>query len=224
MYALQLAHLAGYKVVTVASPKNHALCRSLGANFGFDVRRTFPIQHRFLMRYVCYQYKDPAAVSQIREVTRDSLHYALDAISSEESQVLTLSAFGPGPGKLVVIVPLAEKAMQLRPDVHKQGMPFHYCEPSLSQTLTRVCCATVTLLYTALGRECTMRGMFFAASPEDHAHMAQFLTKTPELVTTGKVKPNPIKLWEGGLKAIPDGLRYMKEGRNSGEKIVYRVA
>ena len=38
MYALQLAHIAGYKVVTVASPKNHALCKSFGADFVFDVR------------------------------------------------------------------------------------------------------------------------------------------------------------------------------------------
>lgn len=54
--------------------------------------------------------------------------------------------------------------------------------------------------------------------------MAQFLTKTPELVAAGKVKPNPIKLWEGGLYGISDGLQYMREGKNSGEKIVYRVA
>lgn len=38
MYALQLAHVAGYKVVTVASLKNHALCKSFGADFVFDVR------------------------------------------------------------------------------------------------------------------------------------------------------------------------------------------
>lgn len=37
MYALQLAHIAGYKVVTVASPKNHALCKSFGADLVFDV-------------------------------------------------------------------------------------------------------------------------------------------------------------------------------------------
>ena len=85
-------------------------------------------------------------------------------------------------------------------------------------------CATVSVLYTALGREFTMRGILLAASPEDHAHMAQFLAKTPELVAAGEVKPNPIKLWEGGLDAIPAGLWYMKEGKNSGEKIVYRVA
>ena len=45
MYALQLAHLAGYKVVTLASPKNHALCKSLGADLVFDVRGSHSIHH-----------------------------------------------------------------------------------------------------------------------------------------------------------------------------------
>ena len=38
MFAIQLAHLSGYKVVTVASPKNHELLKSLGADAVFDVR------------------------------------------------------------------------------------------------------------------------------------------------------------------------------------------
>lgn len=37
MFSLQLAHLAGYKVVTVASPRNFELCKSLGADAVFDV-------------------------------------------------------------------------------------------------------------------------------------------------------------------------------------------
>lgn len=39
----------------------------------------------------------------------------------------------------------------------------------------------------------------------------------------GAVKAPAIKLWEGGLGAIPDGLQYMREGKVSAEKIVYRV-
>ncbi|KZT71551.1 GroES-like protein [Daedalea quercina L-15889] len=183
MYALQLAHAAGYKVVTVASTKNHALCKSLGADYVFD-------------------YKDPDVVSRIKEATKNSLHWALDTISKESTQILTLNSFGAGPGKLVTILPLQEKAKQLRNDVQKQ----------------------FTLIYTSLGREVNLHGTIWAASPEDHAHMAEFLSKTPELVASGKVKPNPIKFWDGGLNAVSDGLQYMREGRNSGEKIVYRVA
>ena len=54
--------------------------------------------------------------------------------------------------------------------------------------------------------------------------MAVFLKKVPQLVRDGAVKPLPIKLWEGGLAAVPDGLQYMREGKVSAEKIVYRVS
>ena len=53
--------------------------------------------------------------------------------------------------------------------------------------------------------------------------MADFLKKLPTLVQDGAIKPLPVKLWEGGLNAIPDGLQYMREGRVSAEKIVYRL-
>lgn len=64
----------------------------------------------------------------------------------------------------------------------------------------------------------------YEASPEDRAHMAQFLKKVPGFVSAGLIKPNPVKLWEGGLNGINDGLNYMREGKNSGEKIVYRIS
>lgn len=54
--------------------------------------------------------------------------------------------------------------------------------------------------------------------------MAKFLRKVPDLVKSGAVKPNPVMLWEGGLEGISDGLQYMREGKNSGEKIVYRIS
>ena len=65
--------------------------------------------------------------------------------------------------------------------------------------------------------------VLFPVSLEDREHMAQFLKKVPELVMSGQVKPNPVKLWEGGLGAINAGLKYMMDGKVSGEKIVYRV-
>ena len=79
-----------------------------------------------------------------------------------------------------------------------------------------------TLIYTALGRDFTL-GSFFPASKEDRAQIAEFLTKVPELVKAGTLKPNPVKLWEGGLEGIEAGLRYMKEGKVSAEKIVYKL-
>lgn len=37
-FAIQLAKLSGYKVVTVASPRNHKFLKDLGADAVFDVR------------------------------------------------------------------------------------------------------------------------------------------------------------------------------------------
>lgn len=65
--------------------------------------------------------------------------------------------------------------------------------------------------------------MHFPVFPDDREQMARFLRKVPQLVMDGVVKPPAIKLWKGGLEAIPDGLQYMREGKVSAEKIVYRV-
>lgn len=39
----------------------------------------------------------------------------------------------------------------------------------------------------------------------------------------GQIKSNRIHLWEGGLYGINDGLHFMIEGKNHGEKIVYKL-
>lgn len=54
--------------------------------------------------------------------------------------------------------------------------------------------------------------------------MAQFLKKVPGFVSAGLIKPNPVKLWEGGLDGVNAGLDYMREGKNSGEKLVYKIS
>lgn len=53
--------------------------------------------------------------------------------------------------------------------------------------------------------------------------MAVFLKKFPELIKSGALKPNPVKLIDGGLAGVREGFEYMIAGKNSGEKIVFRV-
>ena len=80
------------------------------------------------------------------------------------------------------------------------------------------------VIYSALGREYTFATGYHApAVPEDRAQMVEFLKKVPGLVKDGKIKPLPIKLWEGGLDSIPAGLQHMKAGKVSAEKIVYKI-
>ena len=81
-----------------------------------------------------------------------------------------------------------------------------------------------TLLYTALGRSFQYGPTaYYPASPADREHMASWIPKIESLINSGKVKPNPVKLWPGGLQAVSEGFQYMRDGKESAEKIVYNV-
>lgn len=53
--------------------------------------------------------------------------------------------------------------------------------------------------------------------------MVSWIPKIEALVDAGGIKPNPVKLWAGGLEAVAEGLQYMRDGKVSGEKIVYNI-
>ncbi|CAE6366180.1 unnamed protein product [Rhizoctonia solani] len=155
---------------------------------------------------VVINYRDADVVSQIQRATGNSLKFAFDTISEGNTQTVCVKSLAPtpkgaAPGKVVVVLQPNENAKGLREDVIIQ----------------------FTLLYTALGRPFEWPKIQFPASPEDHAHMASWMPKLEELVNKGHIKPNPVKLWPGGLAAINDGFQYMREGKVSAEKIVYNV-
>lgn len=45
-----------------------------------------------------------------------------------------------------------------------------------------------------------------------------------KLLEEGKVRGHPVSVREGGLRGVIEGLEDLREGRVSGEKLVYRVA
>lgn len=45
-----------------------------------------------------------------------------------------------------------------------------------------------------------------------------------KLFAQGKLKPHPQMVGDGGLKGVFDGLQKMREGKVSGQKLVYRVS
>ncbi|WOO80855.1 Protein TOXD [Vanrija pseudolonga] len=99
-FATQIAKLQGYKVVTVASPRNHDLVKSYGADEVFD-------------------YKDAdAVVANVLKVTGGGVSRALDTISEGNSQEITIKTFGPKGGQLNLLLPADPVAQSLRPDVN----------------------------------------------------------------------------------------------------------
>ncbi|TFK92236.1 GroES-like protein [Polyporus arcularius HHB13444] len=147
-----------------------------------------------------FDYRDPEVVSKIKAATGDSITNVLDAISVKDTQRISAASVAPSGGKVVLV-------LRRPPGVtDRKDVDFHE-----------------TVIYTALGRAFAWPWADYPVSDEDRAHMVQFLKKVPVLLKDGSIKPVPVKLWEGGLGAIPDGLQYMREGKVSAEKIVYRV-
>ncbi|KAI0796242.1 GroES-like protein [Irpex lacteus] len=183
MYAIQLAKISGFKVVTTASTRNHELLKSLGAD-------------------AVLNYKDADVISKVKAVTGDTLHIGFDTISAKESQILSVKMYAPGPGKLHVILYPDSEAQKLREDVE----------------------FTVSVLYTTFGVPFTFDGTTYPVPPEDRKQISHWLVGPGEqLVRDGRIKPNPVKVLPGGLEGIPEWFQYMKAGKNSAEKLVFRL-
>ena len=56
-------------------------------------------------------------MEHLKSATQNSLHYGLDTHGVGGSQVLSVGAFGPGPGKLVVLLKPDDSAQAVRGDV-----------------------------------------------------------------------------------------------------------
>ncbi|KAG9045536.1 hypothetical protein FS837_006137 [Tulasnella sp. UAMH 9824] len=82
IFANRLAKLAGLKVATTASPKNHALLKELGVDL------------------------DPEAPAKIKEWSKGQLTHAFDTISERGSTKLAAEAFGDKGGTIITLLPV----------------------------------------------------------------------------------------------------------------------
>ncbi|KAF9648259.1 GroES-like protein [Thelephora ganbajun] len=77
-----------------------------------------------------------------------------------------------------------------------------------------------TLIYTAFG----VQDGNTVPDNEERQNLSAFIyNKLPGLVKEGKIKPNAITKWEGGLERVPDAIEHLAAGKVSGEKIVFSL-
>ncbi|TFY81970.1 hypothetical protein EWM64_g2051, partial [Hericium alpestre] len=180
LYAIQLAHIQGYKVVVTASPKNHELVKSYGADVAVD-------------------YHASDVVEQIVRATgQGGVDHAYDAISEGNSTALAIQALKQlGPRSVAVVLPVEDT-------------------DSTAEVYMVFCMGL-------LGYPIDTFGMYI---PHDE-RVYQFGLDFRELVSAwlyeGRFKGNPHTVLPGGLNAIPGGLAFMKEGKVSGTKLVYKL-
>lgn len=86
-FAIQLAHLAGFKVIASASPHSFDLVKSYGAD------------------HVVSYADHPAALKEIREITNGGVVKGIDCVGGKANIRFAVDAFGPNGGMLTSILP-----------------------------------------------------------------------------------------------------------------------
>lgn len=145
-----------------------------------------------------YDYNDPQAPGEIRKSTDDKLALVLDNISDEASAAFCDNSLSTSGGDYV--------ALGLKPGISRANVRDRW-----------------TLAYTTIGEYFEFGDAKFEAKPEDKEYATMFWDITAQLFAEGKLKAHPPKVNPGGLRGVLEGLGLMRQGKVSGEKLVYNV-
>ena len=148
-----------------------------------------------------FDYKDPKCAKKIREYTDDQLTLVFDCISDNavDSPRICEESISSKDGGTISY--LLKSANHSRTDVVKKH----------------------TSGYNVFGEAFDKLGEHVDAKPEDFEHGKMFWLLTEDLISTGRLKPQPTKVEKDGLVGVFDGLQQSREGKVSGVKLIYRI-
>ncbi|KAJ5641280.1 GroES-like protein [Penicillium lividum] len=145
-----------------------------------------------------FDYKDPDCVQKIKNYTKDSLAHAFDCVSTSASAKFCAAAIGPNGGAVSYLLPLKHD----REDV----------------------VAKYTLAYTAMGEYFSIAGgREFGPRGEDLEFAKMFWKLSAGLFADGVIRAHPPRVGKDGLEGVFAGYQAMREGKVSGQKLVYRI-
>ncbi|KAG9248305.1 chaperonin 10-like protein [Calycina marina] len=147
-----------------------------------------------------FDYNSPTCSEDIKAWSNGSITHAFDCISEGSSTDITVAAMSTSsPGIYTNLL-----------SVKGENIPKNIANKS-------------TLAYTAIGEAFTWPMMDFPAQPENLEFGKMFMEITRQALADGSVKvhkPSVNKYGEG-LEGVMKGMQAMKEGKVSGEKLVF---
>ncbi|KAI1080340.1 zinc-binding dehydrogenase [Whalleya microplaca] len=150
-------------------------------------------------------YRDADWPEQVRKITHDGLELAFDCIGEEDVLYAVSRALSPTKGGHIVAI-----------------LPVDKVKDKLENKKVRL---ESTIVYTVFERP--LKYSTFEncgeATPEDKAQWEKYLSLLPDLLSSGKIKPNPVREI-GGINDILTGFKEQAEGKVSAEKLVYKIA
>ena len=148
-----------------------------------------------------FDYHSPTCGEDIRAYTNNTLEYVLDIATEARTIRHCYSAIGRGGGKYC--------GFELLPD-------------DLIATMRKSVKAEWVMGLEMTGLEIDLPGGYYRrANPELHAWFCVWIQRYAALFAAGKVRPHPIKVNQGGLAKVIDGIGAMQRKEVSGQKMVY---
>ncbi|OTA57460.1 NAD(P)-binding protein [Hypoxylon sp. EC38] len=181
--ALQLLKLAGYQTIATCSPRNFELTRSFGADHVFD-------------------YNSPTCAEDIKALTRNSLRYALDCITTTDSMRLCYAALGRAGGRYTALDAFSEAVAGTRKVVRSNwvlgpemlGEDIGWPEPH--------------------GRP---------ANPDLKAFCVEWTRMLQTLLDRNIIRPHPLLVRDTGLEGVLGGFAEIRAKKVSGQKLIYTL-
>lgn len=149
-----------------------------------------------------FDYNAPTCVGNIRAYTKNGLKYVLDCVSEPETMQFCYRCIGRTGGKYTSLEPFPQ-FLQTRPSVQADwvlgpvllGKPIGWGAP--------------------FQREGDLAMREFAL---------KWFTTVQRLLDDGCLKTHPLRLMDGGLLSILDGMELLRKKKISGEKLVFRIS
>ena len=181
--AIQLLRLSGLDPIVTCSPRSFDLVRSYGAVEAFD-------------------FRSPDCITRIRALTNNSLRYALDCITNQDSIRTCYGALGRAGGNYTALDPYPEAVAQTR----------------------KVVKADWVMGPVMIGKDIAWPPPHrFEGSKELRQFGEDWFQVLQWLLDEGRIKTHPLNVSTGGLQGVLSGLERVKAGKVAGEKLVYSL-
>ncbi|KAJ7157752.1 chaperonin 10-like protein, partial [Mycena filopes] len=168
---------------------------------GLRVISTSSMQNRDFVKSLgaseVFDYTDSKTPKRISSATGGALKYAMDCISEGMTPNQVSMALGKEGGTIATLLPYESK---------RKGVK------------------TVFILAYSIFGKAVEFPFPFAPSLEHHENAKSYCKLISEVLSSGKIKPVPVRLYPHGIASVIEGLKDMKAGKVHAEKITYRIA
>lgn len=185
-YMIQLAKLAGLRIISTSSPQNFDRLKSLGAELVFDYSDSFTYKH-------------------ILEVTQRKLMLAVDCHSAGTSLMQVSKSFGKDGGKRAVLLPVENRNSNVTTEFILAYSIFGKVSSNYQYSFSN-------LELTSFAQEISFP-FVFEQHPDHYENAVKYAALITKVISTVPIQPISMKLYQHGLASVSEGLQYMQDGK-----------